>query len=314
MQAPSVRYLCCLVILLVMGCEQQSGSAGAVPLESEPRLVRLPYTSQADGAEREFFVYLPRGYENHPGRKWPLLLFLHGNGERGNGRDELDFTLVHGPLYEAWIQKRDLPFIIVVPQLHMFGMDEKVPYIADRSREQIPQRLADGVPERLYMGARGEMGPGKEVAGWEERPIGLPLGWDRVETDLVQMLDQVASGYRVDKRRVYLTGLSYGGFGSWYMASRYPQRFAAVAPVAGWGHPDLMPSIADNSLPVWAFAGGRDRVVDKSDFYAGINRLEELGGDVRFTLHEDMPHDVWVRVYAGEDLYRWLLAQSLDRR
>src|SRR5690606_41936194 len=97
---------------------------------------RLPYVSQADNKSREFFVYLPGGYETQPEQQWPVLLFLHGNGERGNGLDELDYVLIHGPLYEAWIQKKDLPFIIIAPQLHMFGMG-KVDYIARRTRAQI---------------------------------------------------------------------------------------------------------------------------------------------------------------------------------
>ncbi|WP_237066000.1 alpha/beta fold hydrolase [Microbulbifer guangxiensis] len=278
---------------------------------SEARLLRLPYTSDVDGTVREYFVYLPKGYEDQPRKEWPVLLHLHGNGERGNGLDELDFTLIHGPLYEAWIQKRDLPFIIVVPQLHMFGMDKTVSYIANRSRASIPERLKEGVPARKTIQPRGRMGIGEPVSGWDEIPHGLPRGWEMVESDLLAMLEQVKQRYRADERRVYLTGLSYGGFGSWYMASRHPDRFAAVAPVVGWGHPELMAPIAESKVPVWVFAGGRDRTVEKSYFYAGVNRLEELGGEVRFTVHEDMSHDVWRRVYEGQDLYHWLLQHSL---
>jgi predicted peptidase len=95
------------------------------------------------------------------------------------------------------------------------------------------------------------------------------------------------------------------------MASRHPQKFAAIAPVVGWGHPDLMAPIGKNNLPVWAFAGGRDFAVNKSYFYAGINRLEaQSNAEVRFTVHEDMSHDVWRRVYEGEDIYHWLLSYS----
>lgn len=70
---------------------------------------------------------------------WPILMFLHGNGERGNGKDELDYVLMHGPLYEAWIQKKDLPFIIVSPQLPMFDFDNKgIDYITNRSKKIYP--------------------------------------------------------------------------------------------------------------------------------------------------------------------------------
>ena len=281
---------------------------------SSEQLLRLPYTSQADNKAREYFVYLPRGYENQPTKQWPVLLFLHGNGERGNGLDELDYVLIHGPLYEAWVQKKDLPFIIIAPQLHMFGMGE-VDYIAKRTRAQIPVRLPDGVPPRgNFIPVTGVMTAGNEITDMSDTPALLPDGWDRVEQDLLGMLDRVHADYRTDQQRVYLSGLSYGGFGTWYMASKHPEKFAAIAPVVGWGHPDLMPPIAAAKLPVWLFAGGRDTAVRKPFFYAGINKLEQLSdAEVRFTVHEDMPHDAWRRIYAGDDLYSWLLSHSLPR-
>jgi len=296
------------ILLLVNGCAHQSTGSSA----GGEQLLRLPYVSQLDQSQREYFVYLPKGYGDDPARTWPVILFLHGNGERGNGLDELDYVLAHGPLYEAWIQKRDLPFIIISPQLHMFDMDKRAAYIANRTRAQIPQRLEQGTVEREHLFPRqGPMTAGQEIQDMSEIPLTLPMGWDQVEADLLAMLDKVESGFAVDKSRVYLTGLSYGGFGSWYMASSHPQRFAAVAPVVGWGHPDLMPPIAEAGLPVWLFAAGRDTAVTKPHFYAGINALERLSkAEVRFTVHEDMAHDAWRRIYGGEDLYRWLLDQQ----
>jgi hypothetical protein len=90
---------------------------------SESRLVRQSYMS-SKGEPKEFFVYLPRGYDSESERRWPVMLFLHGDGERGNSREDLDWVLVHGPLYEAWVQKRDLPFLIVAPQLPLYGRIE----------------------------------------------------------------------------------------------------------------------------------------------------------------------------------------------
>lgn len=306
-------YALLLACLVLAGCAaflEQSTRA------TEEQLLRLPYVSQVDKAEREYFVYLPRGYGDQPAKTWPVLFFLHGNGERGNGLDELDYVLLHGPLYEAWIQKKDLPFIIISPQLHMFGMDKKADYIAKRTRDQIPVRIKDGIPPRSrFMATDGPMAAGMEIAEMSEIPSLLPMGWEQVEQDLLHMLDQVTTAYAVDQSRIYLSGLSYGGFGTWYMASRYPEKFAAIAPVVGWGHPDLMPSIAKENLPVWLFAGGRDTAVTKPYFYAGINRLEALSeGEVRFTIHEDMAHDAWRRIYAGDDLYQWLLSKSLPRK
>ncbi|MES2674932.1 MAG: prolyl oligopeptidase family serine peptidase [Pseudomonadota bacterium] len=277
------------------------------------QLLRNDYVSSIDELRHQYFVYLPRGYHDQPAKKWPVMLFLHGNGERGNGRDELDYVLTHGPLYEAWVQKKNLPFIIISPQLPMFGMDKKgISYIDNRTPAQIPQRLLQGAPAREpFIATKGSLQPGELITDMQNVPLLLPEGWEKVERDLLKILANVQRDYSTDAARIYLTGLSYGGFGTWYVASRYPHLFAAIAPVVGWGHPDLMAPIAQHRVPVWAFAGGRDTSVDKKFFYAGLNKLEELGHpDVRFTVEEDMAHDAWKRVYAGEDLYQWLLTHT----
>ena len=283
--------------------------------ENPAQLLRVPIVSSVDNLERDFFLYLPKGYDASADREWPVMLFLHGNGERGDGKADLDYVLIHGPLYEAWVQKRDLPFIILAPQLPMFGMDERgLSYIDNRTKSQIPQRLTEGVPPRpeefptpepMTGAVQSDTFPGGMVT--------LPVGWDQVEGDLLTMLDLVGKNYRVDQRRIYLTGLSYGGFGTWWMASKHPEKFAAICPVVGWGHPSLMPPIAEAKLPVWAFAGGRDMVVQPQYFFAGLNELEKLGHpEVRFTVHEDMGHDTWRRVYGGQDIYDWLLSHAKE--
>lgn len=284
-----------IVLLMVSGCQND-------------RLERISYNSQVDGEERDFFLYLPNGYGSVD-KEWPVLLFLHGNGERGNGKDELDFVKIHGPLYEAWIQKRNLPFIIIAPQLHMFGMDEQTPYLADRDTSIIPKRLSEGVPPRPAV-ASGQ-GPLKGATPEAPDYLTLPNGWNLVEDDLVGILNHVQNNYRTDETRIYLSGISYGGFGVWHLASSHPELFAAINPIVGWGHPDLMEPIARHNIPVWAFASGRDAVIEPKYFYEGLNRLEELGhNEVRFTIHEDMAHDAWKRIYGGDDIYSWLLKQN----
>lgn len=276
------------------------------------RLERLAYRD-ASGRERESFVYLPAGYEPLPRRRWPVLLFLHGDGERGDGRADLDWVLAHGPLYEAWIQKRDLGLLILAPQLPIFGRDQTLDYLRNRDPGQIPRRLEEEVPPRPSEFATPEpMAGATPDPDLPFGPQGPPDGWPRLEQELLALLDQALARYRADPRRVYLTGLSYGGFGTWYLASRHPERFAAIAPVAGWGHPALMPPLAERQTPVWVFAGGRDPLVRLRHFFPGLNELERLGHpDVRFTVHEDTGHDVWRRVYSGQDLYDWLLSHQL---
>jgi predicted peptidase len=295
----------CFGVCLLAMASNAAANTGAA------QLLRLNYQSQIDQSKRQFLVYLPKGYAEKPQQQWPLLLFLHGNGERGNGLDELDYTLIHGPLYEAWIQKRDLPFIILVPQLHMFQMGS-VPYIAARQKSAIPQRLSQGVPPRPQMSESVQpIRPASPVVDMSKVPTLLPDGWERAEQDLLAMLSTVQQQYRVDKSRLYLSGISYGGFGSWYLASKHPDLFAAVAPVVGWGHPDLMPPIAKAKIPLWVFAAGRDSAINKDYFYPGIETLRQLGHtNVRFSVLEQTEHDAWRQIYAGSDLFDWLLQQK----
>lgn len=280
---------------------------------SPERLERDSYISEIAGEERDYFVYFPKGYDSQPDKNWPVILFLHGNGERGNGKEELDFTIAHGPLMEAWVQKRDLPFIIISPQLHMFGLDTVgIDYLTDRDPNSIPKRLEIGVPERdANFPSADKLESEAHVTTFDEQPYLMEFGWNRVQNDVIGILDDVIANYNTDSSRVYLSGLSYGGFGTWYIASNYPERFAAINPIVGWGHPSLMPSIAESQLPIWVFAGGRDNVIEKKYFFEGLNVLEELGHqEVLFTIHEDMNHDTWRRVYEGEDIYNWLLSHQ----
>src|SRR5690606_39190861 len=188
-------------------------------------------------------------------------------------------------------------------QLPMYGMDEKYEYLKQRTRAEIPERLPTGVPERP-----AEFATPAPMAGAVSAPLpatstpeGPPRGWAELEADLLAILDDVLANHHGAPDRQYLSGISYGGFGTWYIASKHPDRFAAIVPVVGYGHPDLMPPIAASQLPVWCFAGGRDAAVKVEHFYPGLNRLEQLGLEPRFSIEADMGHDVCARVYAGND-------------
>jgi len=128
------------------------------------------------------------------------------------------------------------------------------------------------------------------------------------------MVDDTLRDYRADPDRVYLTGLSYGGFGTWYLAAARPDRWAAVAPICGAGSLKLLPRIAEARTPIWIFQGGRDRLVRPEWVLANAVALDKAGHpDVRLTVHEDMGHNVWSRVYEGWDLYNWFLSHRRNR-
>ena len=139
---------------------------------------------------------------------------------------------------------------------------------------------------------------------------GPPEGWEMIEDDLLGMVDATVEDFRGDADRVYLTGLSYGGFGSWHMASKFTDRWAAVAPICGSGDNSKVEAIAEAELPTWVFQGGRDPVV-KTEWVIETARALEAAGhpEVRLTVHEDLGHNVWTRVYEGWDLYQWFLSK-----
>ncbi|MBN1583119.1 MAG: prolyl oligopeptidase family serine peptidase [Anaerolineae bacterium] len=240
------------------------------------------------------------------------MLFLHGGGERGDGLKDLDYVLTHGPMTEAWIQRRDLPFIIIAPQLPIFDMHDQVRMREDRPK---PKRLASGAPPRRAEDRPNRsmqrapddtptLYPGVDIWGKE----GAKGGWQNCEQDLLDMVDATLHDYRGDPDRVYLTGLSYGGYGTWHMATAHPDRWAAIAPICGDGNPDLARRLVEAHMPIWIFQGGRDPVVKPQWIYKMACALEQAGHtSVRLTIHEDLGHDVWTRVYAGEDLYNWFL-------
>lgn len=198
----------------------------------------------------QYLLYLPKDYD--PAKHWPLVLFLHGAGERGNNLDKVRSYGIPKQIDEG----QEFPFIVVSPQC---------------PRNQ-----------------------------WWDADV------------LSQLLDKVESTYVVDADRIYVTGLSMGGFGTWDLAIRQPQRFAAIAPICGGGDEQQVHKI--KHLPVWVFHGAKDNIVKLQESEKMVKALEACGGHVQFTVYPDAGHDSWTETYANPQLYSWLLEHSRATR
>ncbi|HEX3148674.1 MAG TPA: dienelactone hydrolase family protein [Gemmataceae bacterium] len=122
------------------------------------------------------------------------------------------------------------------------------------------------------------------------------------------ILDDVEKEYSVDKKRVYLTGLSMGGMGTWSHAVATPDRWAAIVPICGRGDPKQAEKIKD--LPCWAFHGDADGSVNVSGSRDMIEAIKKAGGDPKYTEYPKVGHNSWDKAYATDELYEWLLKQS----
>jgi predicted peptidase len=203
----------------------------------------------------QYLLYLPPDYE--AGGPWPLVLFLHGMGQRG---DDLDLIKKHG--IPKIVDEQAYPFVAVSPQCPAASQ------------------------------------------------------WTMEVDALHALLMDVVKTYAIDRRRIYLTGLSMGGYGAWHLAEAYPRLFAAMIPICGGtlpniGFPERIKVLKD--MPIWVFHGGQDDVVPLKNSQELVDVLTQHGGNVRFTVYPDAGHDSWTRTYANPEVFAWLLAQKRRR-
>ena len=223
--------------------------------QSEARMGQYPQSFRKTlkvSVSSKYLLHLPDRYDSSK-NKWPLILFLHGAGERG---DDLSKVAVHGPPKLVGKAGQELPFVIVSPQCP----------------------VDDWWPSALQIAALGAL------------------------------LDDIVSRYRIDKDRIYVTGLSMGGYGTWSLAVAHPNRFAAIAPICGGGNPKAVASIAH--LPVWVFHGAKDEAVPLAKSKEMVKALRRAGGKPKFTIYPNAGHDSWTAAYGKPGLYEWFLQHS----
>ncbi|MEH1942346.1 MAG: prolyl oligopeptidase family serine peptidase [Nostoc sp.] len=125
------------------------------------------------------------------------------------------------------------------------------------------------------------------------------------------LLDEIIASYPVDPDRLYLTGLSMGGYGTWHLAAAQPERFAAIAPICGGGNPQAARKF--KNLPVWAFHGAKDNVVPLSESEIMVSALKARDGNVKFTVYAEAKHDSWTQTYNNPELYEWFLQHQRQK-
>ncbi|MFQ3544364.1 prolyl oligopeptidase family serine peptidase [Halobacillus rhizosphaerae] len=198
----------------------------------------------------QYLLHLPKNYEPSSQEQWPLILFLHGSGERGSDVDRVKLEGLPKEIEAGG----EFPFIIVSPQC----------------------------PE-------------------DSR-------WTNELDVLTRLLDEIQSSYHVDPSRMYLTGLSLGGHGTWHLAAKTPQTFAAIAPVCGRGEVQMAESL--KNIPTWVFHGDQDDIVSIQHSIDMVKAIEKQGRGVRFTVYEGVGHDSWTETYRNPKLYEWFLEHT----
>lgn len=265
------RRLCFFISLALLG-----RISLAQPSPVPAGFTKSAYQDEA-GNVLPYQILFPRNYDRN--RQYPLVLFLHGAGERGTDNEK---QLTHGgKLFLDEKARTDFPAIVVFPQCPPESYWSSV----NIDREKRPMLLDFSYNDQL---------------NWPTQAA----------VDLVKSLLKTES---VDKNRVYLMGLSMGGMGTFETLSRYPKLFAAATPICGGGDPDLTKRYAKR-LPLWVFHGDADDVVEVKYSRKMVAKLKELGGRVSYTEYPGVGHGSWNNVFAEPRLLPWLFAQNRKKR
>jgi predicted peptidase len=136
--------------------------------------------------------------------------------------------------------------------------------------------------------------------------------WSGKIDALISLLDHIIENYEIDANRIYLTGLSMGGYGTWAMGMLYPERFAAIAPICGGGDHRFCPRL--RQVPVWAFHGAKDNCAPVEESEKMVTAINAAGGNAKLTIYPEAEHDCWTQTYSNPELYEWFLSNSISDR
>ena len=246
----------------------QVGQQGFKPMEWHSLLTKeqfrsgdnvLPYRLMSPGNPK-------------PGQKYPLVIFLHGAGERGNDNN---VQLVHGVKEFANAQAREkFPCFLIAPQCPTGKRWVEVDWSA--KQHDMPPKPSE------------------------------PLNW------LLALLEQMKKEKPIDTDRIYVTGLSMGGYGTWDLLSRHAEMFAAAVPVCGGG--DEAKASVMKGVPIWVFHGAKDTAVIPERSRNMVAAVKKAEGNIKYTEYPEVGHDSWNKAYADPELLPWMFGQKLKSR
>jgi predicted peptidase len=213
----------------------------------------LPKVFKSKDGDAKYVLFVPHAYKGD--KDYPLIVFLHGAGERGeDGEKPVKQGIGNAIKFKGG--ESSFPFFVIFPQCS----------------------------------AKGTWKAGGPDA---DRALGI--------------LDEVEKTYKIDRKRIYLTGLSLGGFGTWSLAAEYPTRWAAIVPICGGGNPETASKIKD--IPCWCFCGDKDGLLQTTR--GMVEAVKKAGGTPRYSEFPYVGHNSWDSAYVTPELVPWLLKQSL---
>ena len=210
-------------------------------------------------------------FDNDNTKEYPLIIFLHGAGERGTD-NEIQLAYIDKVFGNSEFREKH-PCYVIAPQCPKENKWVEVSWsLSEHIQPETPS-----IPLQLT----------------------------------IELIDEIIENYPVDESRIYVTGLSMGGFGTWDLLSRFPDKFAGGIPICGGGDENNASKISQ--IPIWAFHGATDRVVMVERSRNMIEAIKNNGGSPKYTEFPTLGHLCWTQAYATEGLFEWLFKQVNEK-
>ncbi len=266
---PPLRFGLTMALLATLGLLVHA------PAAAQPGFVGMPFS--VDGADRTAALWIPAGYDRT--QRWPLIVYLHGNGIQGDNQ---------GRLTNKWLDSLFIARVLI------------------RDPDAIPALvLIPRCPEGATWAPRSE---------WSDASAGRRLPRADAIAHIDAAVDEVLNQFPVDLDRIMLSGFSMGGHGSLRYGALRSNRFAGLAALAGAVAPAEARTLAETGLPLWVFQGAVDPVVPVERAREMTDILRSAGADPRYTEYADLGHQIVERAYADPAFLDWILSQRRSAR